>query len=255
MEVKDHTASSPQAETVQMRVEGRQIKIELASDAHPNMPRGMMYRGDRREMIVLDDAHKSYIVIDRQTVQSVSEQYQQAMNQMQEKLKNMPEEQRAVVEKMMKERMPQMSTQAAKRPQSEVRKTGERSVQAGYACEKYEIWQDGKKRLDLWATDWAKVDGGREAKSAFTDLATFVREIQESFTSASGAPGGFGGQFDGSFFAYLDQIDGFPVRTEEFEDGSLAREAVLQSAKRQSPNPADFEIPAGYTQRKMFREQ
>jgi hypothetical protein len=255
MEVKDHTASPPQAETVQMHVEGHQLKIELDSGERHGMPGGMMYRGDRRDMVVLDDAHKSYIVIDRQTIQSVAEQYKQAMNQVQETLKNVPENQRAMVEKMMKERMAQMSAQPSQRSQNEVRKTGERSEQGGYPCEKYEIWQDGKKRLDLWVTPWEKVEGGREAKSIFKDLATFVKEIQESFASASGAPGGFGGQFDGSFFAYLDQIDGFPVRAGEFEEGSLARESTLRSAKRQSPNPAAFEIPAGYTQRKMIRDQ
>lgn len=255
MEVKDHTASPPQAETIQMHVEGRQLKIELAPGERHGMPGGMIYRGDRREMVVLDDAHKSYIVIDRQTVQSMAEQYKQAMNQVQETLKNVPENQRAVVEKMMQERMAQMSAQPPKRPQSEVRKTGERSVQVGYPCEKYEIWQDGKKGLDLWVTNWEKVEGGREVKPVFKDLATFVKEIQESFASASGASGGFGGQFDGSFFAYLDQIDGFPVLAREFAEGSLARESTLRSAKRQSPNPAAFELPAGYTQRKLIRDQ
>jgi hypothetical protein len=251
VDVKDHTQSPPQVETTQMRIEGRRLKVEMAPGSHHRAPGEMIYRGDRREMLVIDHNRKSYMVIDQKTVESMGQQYKQAMSQVQEMLKNAPESQRAMLEKMMKEQMPQMSAQQPGSPQSELRQTGERAVKAGYACVKYEIWQEDHKHLEFWVTDWDKVEGGQEVKPVFEEMAAFFKEMLENFGGAGHAPGNFGS----SFFAYLDQVDGFPVLSGEFKNGSLVRESILRSAKRQTLNPTAFEPPATYQQSKMLKGQ
>ena len=79
-----------------MLVDGRNLKSEPgASGKRSQMT--MIYRGDRREMVVLDHGKKSYFVMDQQTMKKMAGQMSQAMRQMQEGLKNVPTEQRAMV--------------------------------------------------------------------------------------------------------------------------------------------------------------
>ena len=42
----------------------------------------MIYRGDRREMVVIEHGNESYFVMDRETMKAMSGQMSQAMKQM-----------------------------------------------------------------------------------------------------------------------------------------------------------------------------
>ena len=110
------------------------------------------------------------------------------MSQMQEALKNVPEDKRAMIERMMKQKMP-TTEMAPPRPESELRKTGERGDQNGYPCVKYELLRDGKKIRELWVTDWSNVEGGSDVVDAFEDMAGFFKELMDSMPSF-GAAGG-----------------------------------------------------------------
>ena len=246
IEVKDHDQSPPRSESTQAAVEGRNLKMSIAPGSSGG--RGdMIFRGDRREMVVVDHEDKSFHVIDEETMQQIAGQVNQAMSQMQEALKNVPEEQRAMVEKMMKQRMP-AQTQIPERPTSELRKTGERGDKAGYPCVKYDVLLDGRKIRELWVTDWDNIEGGRDVVGAFEEMADFFTELLESIPDfGQGVPSA------DSAFEHLKEIGGFPVVTREYDDdGSLENESTLRSAQRRSLDPTEFEPPAGYKRRSML---
>lgn len=248
IEVTDHEPSPPKTSETEVAAEGRNLKMGIAAGEG----RGggdMIFRGDRREMVVVDHDDKSYMVIDEEAIEQIAGQVSQVADQVAEALKNVPEEQRAMVEKMMKQRMPQ---QAPKLPQTEVRRTGERADKRGYPCVKYEVLVDGRRIRELWVTDWGNVEGGDEAEEAFGEMAKFFADMLDAFSSAAGGFGGFGPQ-DGGIFADMKEIDGFPVVTSGFgEDGSLEDESGLRSAKRRTLDPAEFEPPSGYKRRSML---
>ena len=152
IEVKDHKQSPPKSESIQAAVEGRNLKMGIASRGDGAQGE-MIFRGDRREMVVVDHEDESYFQIDEKTMQQIAGQVNSAMSQMQEMLKNVPEDRRAMIEQMMKQKMPPSAQMPAARPASELRKTSERGEQNGYPCVKYEVWQDGRKTRDLWVTD------------------------------------------------------------------------------------------------------
>lgn len=104
IETKAHDASPPRTLDNTFSVEGRQLKFNGVLGSGPRST--MIYQGDRREMVV-DHDRKSYIVVNEQALQKVGDQLNQASRQIQEQLKNLPENQRAMVEKMMKGRLPQ----------------------------------------------------------------------------------------------------------------------------------------------------
>lgn len=244
IEVTDHEQSPPTSETIQAAVEGGHLKMGMASGRQGR--RGeMIFRGDRREMVVVDHEDRSYHVMDEETLGQIADQVNSAMTQMQEALKNVPEDQRAMVEQMMKQRMP---AETPKRPETELRKTGERGDKNGYPCVKYEVLRGGQKLRELWVTDWSNVEGGKDVVDTFEDMADFFREMLDSMPEF-----GQGSAVEGSPFEHMKELGGFPVVTREFDDdGSLEGESALRSAKRQAIDPAAFEPPSGYTRREMF---
>jgi len=250
IETTDHEQSPPKVETIQSYMEGKNIKIGIAAGSTSSTG-AMVYRGDRREMVVIDHDDKSYMVMDEEALQAIAGQISGAMAQVQEALKNVPEEQRAMVEKLMKERMPAAVDQPTL-PTSELRRTGQRDTKNGYPCVKYEVLLGGKRTHVLWVTPWNKVEGGAEAREAFLDMSNFFKEMLESLSKASGFPG-LGEQNGMSLYSHFTEIDGFPVVTQEFgEDGSLEDESTLRSSKRRTLDPAEFEPPSGYKRRTMM---
>ncbi len=247
VETTDHGGSSRGTTTTQAYIEGKNLRIEIAAGRGSSESEAL-YRGDRREMVVVDHGDKTYRVIDQQTMAEIAGQVNSAMSQIEEALKNVPEDQRAMVEQMMKQRMPQAA--APRRPAAQLRRTGERATHAGYPCVKYEVLRDGRKIREMWVTDWSNVEGGTEAVDAFEGMAEFFQELLDSIPDFGG---GSGSPMDDNPFVHMRDIGGFPVVTREFdEDGSLESESTLRSSQRRTLDPAEFEPPAGYKRREMF---
>ena len=251
IEVTDHEQSPPKSEDIQAAVEGRHLKMGIASKGRGAQGE-MIYRGDRREMVVVDHENRTYFVMDEEAIRQLAGVVNDAMSQMEEALKNVPEDKRAMIEQMMKERMPAAPAAQPKRPESELKKTGERADHNGYPCVKYEVLRDGRKIRELWVTDWDNVEGGTEVVGAFEEMADFFREMMDAIPNMGGGRGGPG--IDDNVFEHMRDLGGFPVVTRDFDDdGSLDGETALRSAKRQTIDPDAFEPPSGYKRQEMFR--
>ncbi len=251
IEVTDHTESPPRTESTQMSVEGRLLKMGTVGKGQ-RAPGHVIYRGDRREMVIVDHEDKTYVVMDEETLKAIADQMGQMMARVQEALKNVPEAQRAAVEEMMKGRMPDT---AAKRAPAEVRRTGEQGDQMGYPCVKYEVLRGGKVTQELWVTDWSNLEGSAEVRQLFGEMAAFFKQMMDAFASAAGELGGMVGGLGDSMFALFDEIDGFPVVTRDLgADGALDEESTLRSTRRRTLDPDEFEPPAGYKRRTMLGE-
>ena len=86
IEVTDHEQSPPKTESIEAAVEGRNLKMGIAAGSTSG--RGeMIFRGDRREMVVVDHEDKSYIVMDTEAVAAIAGQVSGAMSQMEEAMK------------------------------------------------------------------------------------------------------------------------------------------------------------------------
>ena len=247
IEVKDHEQGVPKSESIQAAVEGRHLKMGIASGGKGEKGE-MIFRGDRREMVVVDHKKKTYTVFDEATAKQIAGQVSQAEAMMAEALKNVPEDKRAMVEQMMKQKMPHGQTAPPQRSKSELKKTGEKATHNGYPCVKYEVLRDGRKIRELWVTDWSNVEGGAEVVDVFEDMADFFQEMLDSLPSFAGSR-----DMADPAFEHMKEIGGFPVVTKEFaDDGSLEGETTLRSARRQTLDPDAFEPPSGYKRQEMF---
>lgn len=241
IESTEHDGDSQRTVSIEATVEGENIKMDV-----PERDGGaseMIYRGDRKEMVIIDHDEKSYMVIDQEVIESMGGQIRQAMEAA---LANVPESQRAAAEKMMKERMGAMSSEL---PATKIRRTDERAEKAGFPCVKYETLKGDGVVSEMWVTPWDKIDGADDAVAAFESMAGFFEEVIAGF-AAAGVP--MADAFDNPF-EHMKKVGGFPVLTRELaDDGSVESEAILRSSRRQRIDPADFEPPAGYARRSMF---
>ncbi len=245
LETKDHDQSPAKIEQTQIMVEGRNLKMGFSEDGRPSND-SMVFRGDRREMLVFDADSNEYHVIDKQAIQQIGAQMDQAKAQMAEALKDVPPEQRAAVEQMMRQSMP--SASAPKPPETTVTKTGAKATLSGYPCVKYEVRRGGRLIREVWATNWDNIEGGPQVVKAFEEMSDFLRDMMKALGTGGGDEA-----MDDNPFAELRQYKGFPVVAKEFSgNGSLVSESTMLSAKQKTIDPAAFEPPAGYKRRPMF---
>lgn len=238
------TKSNDSVETHEMIAEGKMLAMGLPKGGREQEGE-IVYNGELRQVMVVDHDAKSYLVFDQQMIEQVAG----IAAQMQEMLKNVPEGQRAAVEQMMKQKMPQQAGPASI-AKLEFQNTGDEAEKAGYPCVKYIVLREGTPIAELWVTSWSNLKGGKEIMGVFKDMADFVQEMMESVSAGLGP---MAGQLDQGFLGLMSEIDGFPVVTRQFnDDGSLDSESILRSSKVRDLDPDAFEPPAGYKRQQLF---
>ena len=227
----DHESQPATVEASVISIDGQLLKMDMKPSSDRPPKNGMIFRGDRKEMIAVDNERKSYFVIDEEGMRGmgnqISQMQQQMQAQMQEMLKNLDPERRAAAEKMMQQRMGggvQVAGQPPAKPPSKVTNTGETDNINGYPCVKHVVTRGAEKVRELCITAWANIEGGAEAAGAMKSMAKF---------------------------AEINQVDGFPVSTRSFDNGRLTDESTFKSARRQMLDPAAFEPPSGYKRQSM----
>ncbi|MFQ5570886.1 MAG: hypothetical protein ACE5G0_14495 [Rhodothermales bacterium] len=255
VETTYHSGSGSRAQSSQMSVEGSMLKMEIlpGEDAEPGAPNDeVIFRGNRREMVVVDHRNEAYMVIDEAAIEEIGRQLQQAKRQMDEITKNLTKEQREALERARKQgvSVPGMPGEPATRAPSEFKNTGERATKQGYPCVRYDVFRDGQKIRELWVTDAKNIKGGQDVIDVFKEMADFYADLLESFGEMVGSEGGFFGA-EGDPFESFTKIDGFPVVTRSFEGGDLESETVLESVTERDLDPDAFEPPKGYRLRTM----
>ncbi|HEX2138717.1 MAG TPA: hypothetical protein VHG33_03285 [Woeseiaceae bacterium] len=243
LEMTEHYEDPPVVSTVEISTSGSACRMEVDTPGQRESG-GMIYRGDSGDMIALDHSGKRYYVLDEASMQEMGSQLSGAMKQMQEALDSMPPDQRAMAEKMMKQHMPAGMQQPARAPSS-LHETGREDTVSGFACDYYEVRRNGTKVRELCVTSWDELPGGRDIAETMLEMAGFYERMTEALSEEAGI-GVLGEQQE--LFAHLEELDGYPVLTREFDPGGeVASESVLKSATVADLEPSLFEPPAGYT--------
>ena len=118
-------------------VQDNLVKI-VGAEAGEKFNGEMVFRGDRREMLVVNHDEMSYLVMDEATMKELAATMNEAMAAMDQALASVPEGQREKFRQMMQSKMPNAGTE---RVPSELRKTGDADTIRGYPCVRYEIWR------------------------------------------------------------------------------------------------------------------
>ena len=195
-----------------------------------------------QSIYALDPDKKSYTVVDKAAMDRMGGQLAEMRKKMEAQMANMPPERRAMMEQMMS----QMgggagAKQAVKR---EVTATGRTETVGGFKCKVWEVSVDGVKDQELCAAAPGSLPGGTEV------LAT-MREIGEMLKGLTEGMGSMARRNATDSWADLAKINGIPILTRDFAGGKASSEMRLSVIRSESVPGSMFEVPAGYTQRKM----
>jgi len=247
-ETKEYHVDPPAVGTTSMLADGGLLRVEI--DSVSSSEDGLIiYRSDRNEMLVADSERLEYYVIDEQTMNQMAAQISDAMKQMDEMMKTLPPDQRAMAEQMMKQQMPAL--QSATKAPSTLQKTGKSDTINGYDCEYYEVLNDGRKSREMCVAKWSDIEGGEEAVDAMIGMGKFFESMHDAFSEAAGT--GFMGRQQ-EVFAHMRQLGGYPVYARDYDDsGVLEGESTLKSSHSEAIDAAMFEPPAGYRRQEMMQ--
>jgi hypothetical protein len=187
--------------------------------------------GGRNRVVMLDKSKNEYTEIDQQTMNQLGQQMQGAMAQMEAAMKNMPPEQRAMMEKMMKGKMPAVQTAA---PAVTIYTAKGSATVNGLSCTKYDGERNGTKVSEVCAAATTQV---RLNPSDF-QLFDKMREFMSGLTSAmKNMP------FASNTGSLAERgFEGFPVQQTEFSNGQAVQRMDLKSVDQVTLTDGDFSL-------------
>jgi hypothetical protein len=188
---------------------------------------------------IIDDQRKAYREMDKASMQNTMDQAGAAMKQMQERMKNMPPEQRAQMEKMMGANMPGMAP--GKKDVYESKDTGKSDTVDGRKCRVWNLLKNAKLQEEVCVVPFSALPGKEDFQKTFKELA-------EAFEGLAGAIPGAGDQTKAR-----SAINGYPVRVRPYDDAGKLRgvETVLKTWKEEAIPASTFDVPAGYKKQEM----
>lgn len=208
------------------------VRVDMTG-AKVNTSMMLLGDGDAARMITLDRNRNEYREIDKRMFQQMGQQMTGAMAQMQEQMKKMTPEQRAMMEKMMSGRMGQMTKAVAPAPTVYTAKGA--STVNGFRCTQYEGMREGQKVQEVCAADPSQLDLTAADFSGFEKMKEFFAEMQKMMASSP---------FASAMRSSITEpgFSGFPVLMNTFRNGELVNKSETKEVKRMSFSDADFSV-------------
>ena len=194
-----------------------EVKGHMLRMSTPGQSDYMLYDAQRDVLIHVSDANRQYMEFDRATlvemadsVARVQKEMAPQMAMMREQLKNLPPEQRAMIEKQMggmvdlgaMETKPAANITTVKRGSDKI---------AGFKCQRYDVMSGKQRVADVCvATD---ADAGM-SKADFATASSAMKFMRDMADSAQKMTAGMGGPK-----MSMGDIDGVPVSAKDLRSG------------------------------------
>lgn len=197
----------------------------------------MLFDSGERTMTMVEPENKSYMVMTEESLRSMGDAVQQAMQQLESQMANMPPQQREQMRRMMEERMGGMmgGGQVSK---PEIVNTGETKTVAGYDCRVVRIMVDGASTGSACMTDFDTLGIPGEDRKTIEAMMDFSLALTE--------------QFGDMMPAHVKAMaaEGYPVEYQS-QAGGTAIQGSLQKVETGSISADLFTVPNGYRKRSL----
>ena len=226
------------------KIEGDRMRTDTQGE-DGKMATTVIFLGETDEMYMVDHKKRNYIVMDKESIEALGKQLSEAMQQMEAAFAQMPPEQRAMMEKMMKDKMPAEDVEPPS-PQV-VRSLGESGNVNGIDCEWKEVTRDDLLEEKACVCDQGEIAGGKEMVAIAHEMRDFAEGLMQLASSASSIKM-FGGGTMGTFaMGMTGDLGGFSLISEHFDgEGKLMRRSTFQSADEVSVPAEEFTPPSDY---------
>lgn len=239
---------APESTISVTKVEGNRMRSDT-QNFEGEVKSSVIFLGETDEMYMIDHEEKMYIVMDRESVEAMASQMSEAMQKMQEAMAQIPPEQRAMMEKMM---MDKMAGDPNYKPPSPpvVTSLGQNGNVNGITCEWKQVTRDDVLEEKACVCDENEIAGGAEMVALAYEMRDFAEGLTKLANSVSNMPmfGGAAGQSMGDFaMAMTADLGGFSLISEHYDgEGKLIRRSTFESADEVSVAEEEFVPPSGY---------
>src|SRR5262249_46834896 len=174
--VSNHDTASGQkgSTTVKAYIDKDRMRVETGDKEVEQI---FIFRQDKERFWLINTKDQTYIEMTKQHLQKIKEQVDGAMAMIQEKMKNLPPEQRKMVEQMMQGKMPAAKLEAPKMVYKKVA-SGEKINQ--WICDKYEGIAKENDREEVWTTDWRQAGITAEDLKVMQGMGEFFAEFTKN---------------------------------------------------------------------------
>jgi hypothetical protein len=242
VEMTDHQVGADKTTLVQklyvQGTSGRFVDVPPDGDSHSTatiIKNGTLY--------AVDDTDKSYVMLDKATLEQFGKKISEAMDRVKEQLSKLPPEQREQAERVMAKQMPGFGGEGQKRTVEAI-DTGKSDKVGGRTCRVWDLKRNGELDEQLCVVPFGSLPGKENIQGVFGNFAKVFEEMAKTVPMLAGLMS--------NEFAAQEKINGFPVRSRDYENGRLADIERLMSVWREENIPAaTFDIPASYRKKTM----
>lgn len=241
-EARESYVAITKVEENRMRMDTQGMDGTLAST--------VIFLGETDEMYMIDHEEKTYLVVDKERIEALSQQMNEAMQQMKEALAQVPPEQREMMERMMKGKMPGSSYEPPSPPV--VTDLGESTSVNGVACQWKQVTRDDVLERKVCVADENAIAGGQEMVALAHEMRDFSEGLRAMAQSVSNFPMLGGGTVGSVGMAMTADLGGFGLIAEDYDgEGKLMRRSTFESADEIAIADEEFTPPSGYKRRSL----
>jgi hypothetical protein len=115
----------------------------------------------------------------------------------------------------------------------------------GVSCAWKEVTRDGVVDFKACVGNPADIAGGNEMQAMALEMKEFVSALMEAMSSMANS-NMFGSVLAENPASTMEDLGGFPLISEDYDDGKLSRRSRFQSADQVSVADTEFVPPSGY---------
>ncbi|MCB0321689.1 MAG: DUF3617 family protein [Bdellovibrionales bacterium] len=220
----------------EMFVSGKNIRIKQHEGRGEQE---ILFRGQNQELITIDSNQKRYVQLSKEDLRALADKANVAFQQIDQQLKGLPPEQRAMMQQMMAKSFPG----GVKSPvqKTEIRRSGVTRTVAGHKCEQYDVYRGNDKTSEYCVADPSSFHGGAEVRAALESMGEFFKGFIETLSSGPMA------SIVNNPYVDISKVEGIPVETVQFEGGSVKRRTVITESKQEPVDGSTFSVPSTFT--------
>jgi hypothetical protein len=194
-------------------------------------------------LYAIDDVEKSYVVLDKATMDMLAKKLNDGLEKVKEQLAKMPPEQREQMQQMLAKSIPGLAGGDQKWSVEAV-DTGKSDKVDGRSCRLWDVKRNGELDEQLCVVPFSALPGKENFQTVFASFAKVFEEMAKAVPTLAGLMS--------NEFSAQEKINGFPVRSRDYENGKLSDlERIMSVWKEQDIPASTFEIPAGYKRKSL----
>lgn len=227
----EHTAIRGKVEKLVISVEDGNLMMGIPISEEAPKGGDMIFLAQEKVLYLVDNAQRQYMKLDAGTIQRIAAAIEAQMA-------SIPPAQRAMMQQMMGGGAPYTP------PAISVEKSGQKKKVEGYNSSYMEVKVDGELRSKTWVAAFDDLKGSCEIADAMKGMAGVFMSFLEAMPMAAEE-----GSEAVVMMRLFEEIGGFPVQSEDFEDGELESTSRLISVREE--DLGSFAPPVGYREQSM----